>query len=513
MKKWLSSIMIVGLVACGTPDEEPTEPTADGRVSLPDGFGKSDNYIATNASEFILSGEASFSLPDDFTTLDATAQDERLEELATSRTGDITRAARSRIDELVRAANDRLREEHPDAGDELVKYFIYVKSAYDGGRAENIVVDGDRATFRFEMELVGSLELIEIVDGEQADQTFEVELSGTDAPETVAVSIDASPSTDSFPRYDALFEDGVYDIAIIFGGDYNEERYDIETARWTVDFLIENGWQNEAVSTFDELRHDSPPFTMALLVEGREVEARVQIVHAQMDDDAGTEQSLLRELVEEAILERDVIIYSGHAGANAGMILDYHPRYELDDDEFDDVAMSSKYQIYVFDGCNSYRTYVDKLMLNEARTWENTTAVTTVNTTPFSAGYEIIHRFVHWLTLTSEDGTHFPVSWNTLLREVNDQHPDVYYGVHGVDQDPKLNPHAADGFMCQSCETNDDCGAGANYCVDYEGGSACAVACTDSSACGEGYECAPLFDDPDLFYIPKQCVRTSLTCG
>ena len=90
------------------------------------------------------------------------------------------------------------------------------------------------------------------------------------------------------------------------------------------------------------------------------------------------------------------------------MILDYHPRYELDDAEFDELEMRDEYQIYVFDGCNSYRTYVDALLANPTRTFENTDVVTTVNTTPFSAGYEIINRFVHWLTLTGEDGAHFP---------------------------------------------------------------------------------------------------------
>jgi hypothetical protein len=305
----------------------------------------------------------------------------------------------------------------------------------------------------------------------------------------------------------------VYDIAIHFGGDYNEERYDLETAKWTVEFLLESGWEHDSVSSFEDLWFDSGPFKMPLTVEGREIEAHVYVYHAQMDDDAETGQELLRSLVETSVAERDVVIYSGHAGSNAGMILDYHPRYEFDDSEFDDVEMRDDYQIFVFDGCNSYRTYVDALMANPAKTFENTDAVTTVNTTPFSAGYEIINRFVHWLTLADEAGNHFPVSWNTLLRGVNESYPDVHYGVHGIDQDPKLNPHGGTTAMCQACTSDADCGGGGNYCVNYEDGAACSVACTTSEACGEGYECAPIYDDPDLFYVPKQCVRSSRTCG
>ena len=49
--------------------------------------------------------------------------------------------------------------------------------------------------------------------------------------------------------------------------------------------------------------------------------------------------------------------------------------------------------------------------------------------------------------------------------------------------------------------------------MNYEAGGACAVACTGDEACGDGYQCISVFDDPDLFYIPKQCVRMTLTCG
>lgn len=463
-----------------------------------------------NAREYILSGRATAPLPEGYDALSADEQAEALEELTALRTGHITRNAQRYVENQVRRANDELQAEDPNA----VEFFLYVKSAYSGGDVTSVEVADGVASFDFQLEFVASLELIKVVDGEVADQKFDLEVTdtGTGESEVISITMEASPSTDAFPKYDELFADGIYDISIVFGGDYNEERYDLETAKWTVEYLLEQGWENEGVSTFEELRHDSPPFTMALTVEGQPVEARVHIVHAQMDNDAGEEQQLLRDLVTEAIKTHDVIIYSGHAGANAGFILDYEPRYEISDDEFDELEMSDKYQIYVFDGCNSYRTYVDKLMLNPARSFENTTAITTVNTTPFSAGYEIINRFVHWLTLTDSNGAHFPVSWNTLLQGVNDQHPDVYYGVHGVDQDPKLNPHGGAELMCQSCESDADCGAGGNLCVNYEGGAACAVACTDSFACGEGYECIALEDDPELFYIPKQCVRTSLSC-
>ncbi len=496
-----SSMFMVGAGCSGDAGSESSTNTGDGVVSIPDAFGKSDNYIATNALEFILSGTTSAELPDGFDGLSQDEQQTTLDELILAQTTKITNAAKRHVQDLLRTSNEGVE-------DEEAKFFIYVKPSYSGGEALDPMVEGNTVTWVFQLEMVGSADLIGLLVEASGDETFQVDIDG----EPVEFILEPSPSTDAFPDYKRLFEDDIYDIAIHFGGDYNEERYDIETAKWTVEFLLESGWAHDSVSSFEELKHDSGPFVMPIFVEGRQIEAHVYVYHSDMDDDAEAEQSLLRELVELSVKERDVVIYSGHAGSNAGMILDYHPRYELDDDEFKDLEMSNDYQIWVFDGCNSYRTYVDKLMLNPARTFDNTTAVTTVNTTPFSAGYEVINRFVHWFTFADEAGNHFPVSWNTMLQGINDDFPTVHYGVHGIDNDPKLNPHAAEGFQCRPCSDNTDCGAGGNYCMNYSNGNACGVGCTSDAACGAGFECITVFDDPDLFYVPKQCVATTLTC-
>lgn len=507
LKQTIIAGLALGLLACSTPEETASV------TPLPASYGKDDNYLATSAREYMFRGSATAQLPEDYETLEPEQQEEAVQSVVARRTGDITRAAKAHVQEVLRAANEEIGAGSDE--DEFVDYFLYVKPSNNGGMASGEMIEGLTVAFDFELEFVGSLDLVQMVIDEGYDDAFEIEVDNLDTQETetIVVTVEASPTTDSFPKYDELFADGVYDIAIHFGGDYNEERYDLETAKWTVQYLLESGWEHETVTTYDELKYDSGPFTMPLYVEGREVEARVYVYHAQMDDDAGAEQSLLRDLVEDSVKNRDIVFYSGHAGSNAGFLLDYHPRYELDDADFDELDMREEYQIYVFDGCNSYRTYVDALLENPARDFDSTTAVTTVNTTPFSAGYEVINRFVHWLTFVGEDGTHFPVSWNTLLQGVNDEFMDVHYGVHGLDNDPKLNPHGGAALMCGSCDSNADCGAGANYCMNYDDGPACAVACTDSSACGDGYDCISVFDDPDLFYVPKQCVRRQLTCG
>ena len=329
--------------------------------------------------------------------------------------------------------------------------------------------------------------------------------------EDIVVRIEGSESTDAFPKYDELFADGVFDIAIHFGGDYNEGRHDIETAKWVISTLLEEGWENTQVKSFDDLKIDSPSFSRRVTVEGREIEVRVRVVHSDMVEAA--EEEKLSDSMKDSLATHDVIFYSGHAGENAGFILDYQPRHEIKASEFANLELPSKYQIYVFDGCRTYRTYVDDMLKNPNKTFDNLDVVTTVNTTPFSAGYYVIWEFLHWFTLTTDDGRHFPLSWKTILRGVNKpSFKSVHYGVHGIDGNPKLNPHASEGIACKPCASDAECGAGGNLCLGYGGGAACGVACTTDTACPDGFRCARLNDDPDLFYLPRQCVRRDLVC-
>ncbi len=308
-----------------------------------------------------------------------------------------------------------------------------------------------------------------------------------------------------------MFEDGVYDIGIHFGGDYNEGRHDIETAEWLVGHLLESGWVNDGVQTLDDLTIDSEPFSKVLTVEGREIDVRVYIYHSDMVEAA--DEQRLADVVKESFAERDVVIYSGHAGSNAGFILDYQPKFEIDDAEFKNLPMADKYQIFVLDGCMTHRTYVDQLMANPAKTWDNTDIVTTVNTTPFGIGYQVLHEFVFWLTLTDQLGRHYPLSWQTVLRGVNlRSYKTVHYGVHGIDADPGINPHDGDSMLCASCRDASECGAGGNICLNIGGVGSCGVACTTDTACPDGFRCARLTDDPDLFYLPKQCIPRDYVC-
>lgn len=503
MRRALTLLAATTLIACGGEDTNPTPQVAQAPHALPNfEDSKADNYVSTNAREYDLRGQAHVDLPEDFASLDAEAKLATLDRLVQSRLSTVARAVRSHVDGVIREVND-------DGNANDVEYFTYYKRNANTAEPAVILEGETQARFDFSIELVGSYYLMSKIAPEaRSRRTFEIEIAGEEG--LVEIEVEGSASRDAFPQYDKLFEDGVYDIAIHFGGDYNEGRFDIETAKWTVQTLIDGGWANDEVTDFDTLKIDSPPFTRQMIIEGKVVEARIKIVHSDMVDPS--EESKLSESVKESMKTVDVFMYSGHAGPGAGFILDYQPRHEIKASEFATLELPEKYQIYVFDGCQTYRTYVDDLLENPNKTFANLDIVTTVNTTPFSVGYQTIWEFVYWLTLTDAAGNHYPISWKDVLRGLNTKNfDDVHYGVHGVDENPKLNPHAPD-VACQPCTQDTDCGAGGNFCLGYAGGAACGVACTTDTACGEGYRCGRITSNPELWYLPKQCIRRDYVC-
>lgn len=505
----LASLVAIAALPSACADDTSPAGEATKAYALPQlGEAKADNYISTNAREFALTGEASLTLPDSFATMEGDARAVELMRLAEAKLPAISRAVRTHVDATLEPFNE-------GASGEERRWFTYFKRDH-ATAIPPTVVDEKTATFGFQMQLVGSPFLMsKLAPDTTGRRTFEIEVkdhwSDTSGAK-ITVEVVGSASRDAFPRYNELFADGVFDITVQFGGDYNKERFDLETARWLVDHLLEDAsWAHPSVKSFDDLAIDSGPFVRRLVVEGQPLEARVTVIHSDMVEEA--DEAKLTEAMKDAFGKADIVVYSGHAGEGAGFILDYQPRHEIKASELAALPLADKYQVYVFDGCRTYRTYVDDLMKNPAKSFQNVDIVTTINTTPFSVGYQVLWELIYWFTLTDDDGNHFPVSWQALLRGLNtDTDYSVHYGVHGIDEDPQLNPHQSAGVACSPCRSDTDCGAGGNLCLGYGGGAACGVACTTNEACGEGYRCAKLVEDDDLFYLPKQCLRVDQTC-
>ena len=245
---------------------------------------KGDNYISTNAREFVLTGTVHAKLPADFATRSADERDATMNRVVSKRMGDVSRSIRDHINAVLKDVNGGVTGEKAN-------YFTYVRNS--AGTSENIrILSDEELEFDFELELVGSPFLMsKLSPGEATYRTFEVTIKDWSAShvETVQVEIEGVSSTDAFPKYDALFKDGVLDLGIHFGGDYNEDRHDIDTAKWLVETLQDGGWTNPSVTGFDDLKIDSEPWIRTVKVNGRDLEIRVYIYHSDMVEEADEE--------------------------------------------------------------------------------------------------------------------------------------------------------------------------------------------------------------------------------
>ena len=500
----LTTLVVLGSLFTGCHQLDDTAST--GQYDLSELKARGD-YVSTNAREYTIAGRAHAPAIPNATDLTAEARDETIQKAVDRHLMTVSRSIRRHIDQTLRAFNNGVTGEK-------ARYFTYFRRS-DSRSSENtrVLPDG-RIAFDFELNFVGSVYLMsKLAPGSSSRREFKVDVKhfSGEVLEQLVVEVKGSQTQDAFPRYAELFADGVLDIGIHFGGDYNEERFDIETAKWLVGVLIEDEWSHPTVKSFDDLKIDSAPFTRTLDIEGGQVTVEIYITHSDMVEPE--DESLLSAAIKDSMAGRDIVLYSGHAGENAGFIMDYQPKHEIKAAEFADLTMADKYQIFLLDGCRTYRTYVQDLMANPMKTFDNVDIVTTINTTPFSAGFQLIWEVIYWMTLTNDQGRHLPLSWKSILRGVNQPaYKHVHYGVHGVANNPQLNPNGSTDVMCKPCEQDSDCGAGGNLCLGYGQGGMCGVACTNDTACGEGYRCARLFDDPDLFYLPKQCVRRDYMC-
>ena len=497
---FISCLMLSG---CHQLQEE----SATGGHDLSELKARGDDYVSTNAREYVISGRTTATLPENYSELLGEEKGKALQDAVDRHLVFASRSIRRHIDDVLRGLNNGVTGEK-------APYFTYYRRK-DITFSQNITpIDETQVAFDFEIDLVGSVYLMsKLSPSTSSRRTFDVKIAEYPGgpSTTTTVEIKGSEAKDAFPRYAEMFADGVLDMGIHFGGDYNEGRFDLETAKWLVGMLVEDEWTHPTVKKFEDLTIDSGPFSRTLSIEGREVTVEIYITHSDMVEE--TEEHKLSDAIKKSMAERDIVMYSGHAGENAGFIMDYQPRHQIAATEFANLKMADKYQIYLLDGCRTYRTYVRDIMANPSKTFDNLDMVTTINTTPFSAGFQLIWEMVYWLTLTNDAGAHLPLSWKAILRGVNrPSFKSVHYGVHGIGSNPQLNPHGSDDISCSPCTQDSDCGSGGNMCLGYPSGASCGVACTNDTACGEGFRCARLVDDPKLFYLPKQCVRRDYVC-
>ncbi len=329
--------------------------------------------------------------------------------------------------------------------------------------------------------------------------------------EELEVSITAeAESNDAFPEYNALFEDGKLDILVLVGGDYNEARYDEQSAEKIFNWLKAAGYENPA-EAYTDLTLESPPFTRTIDVNGRPVDIEVTFYYADIVPDA--ELDRLRDKIITAYETMDIVIYDGHAGQDptySGVVYHYNPRHAISAVELGQLNLPDKYQIFLFNGCKTYSVYPEAVMANERKTTANLDIISTVNFSWLTMQPFTTSSFLNEL-LAEKGGTHDPQTYVQILKKINESSNwNVYYGVHGIDDNPHVNPYFDESTLCSACATDADCPGVGNRCIQLEGGKVCGAECTADDGCPGDYRCYEIAEGTQI--VGRQCLPRTFAC-
>jgi hypothetical protein len=324
-------------------------------------------------------------------------------------------------------------------------------------------------------------------------------------------------STDGFFDLARLTADGKLDMDVYFGYDYHSE-YHIKHSKLLFTWLKDQGF-TAPVSSWDKLTPTSGAFKRTVKADGRSINVEVRVfvpkpgTVTDPDTDAGGRR--LEELALASLATRDVIVYSGHSGPFYGFALANWKKTEegdLDDDDMLTVEMpADRYQVVVAEGCDTYMIG-EAFKQNPNKMGQNVDVITTTASSDASTP-AVVQDFLAKLIETDSNGKHRPRTLESLLEALDEDSWGTMYGIHGVDDNPKLHPYAREDKMCGRCSRNSDCGGVGNACITAgQAGKICSAACTDDSGCGAGYRCKSVYSASSNAIYAKMCVPQQNRC-
>lgn len=488
-------------------DEKPAAGESEAFEVVPD--GKTDNYYSSVAAEFELTGQLPVVMTKDEFNDEAIRADK------------VTRRLTAFGLYLTAYVTDKFRGIDKNGDGVISDDEVFFRNEGYGGfqtmvrnySVETLDVSGDPAAgyvVKFSIDMAGPRDLLSklpFADAADGGKLFEVKMPKgstvdpnsvprtdirnfdpakyTGELETVACTVARLPDpVNAFPAYDRFVEDGLYDLTLFYGHDYNTSRSDLQEARAAFDLLERLGFTAPA-STFEELKADSGPFKRTARANGKEVALEVRIFHSEMFT---TDRRGQHDLALAEIVARDVFFYNGHAGPYFGFYLDEARQATVNYAEFATAPFTDKQQLVIAQGCQTYSQYADMLYANPAKGEENLDVITTVNYS-YGQGTE---RLLENLIELDGEGNHRPVDFYTLVGDLNEEwlnsYKEVFYGVMGIDGNPQLHPYANVSKIGATCESEADCGdASGNACVAASiGAKQCAAKALSDTGCPEG---------------------------
>ncbi len=328
-----------------------------------------------------------------------------------------------------------------------------------------------------------------------------------------------SEEQDAWIDTERLFADGKLSIGIHFGWDYHSS-YHLKHSKEIYTWLTKDKGFKSPVASYDKLRFDSGPLKGTVTYHGKTIAVEIALFwgipgDAATDPDTGAGGIQLEKSMYESFRSRKVIIFSGHSGPFYGFALaNWKKTDEGDLDDSDVLTMDlwkGQYQIVVAEGCDTYGLgeafalnpqkpgLLDIDVLTTTSFSNASTAASVKNVLAVLIGAsgkkEVATTKYSQLLVTLDGGTY---GFSTM------------YGVHGIDDNPRVHPWAKLANACKSCKKNAECGDGMRCVAMLDGKTACAAECVATIACGTGYECRNV--GASSYLQAKVCAPQGLSC-
>jgi hypothetical protein len=540
--------LLAALVGCSSGGDTPEGGPADktGTIVPP---GKADNYFSTNAQEYTVTGTTLASIDPSCLTRHAGKPDaQKLCSLESITLKNFS---------IAWFLNQYVIAKHDAANQDWGGFTAMTRpESYEALEISEPDQDG-KFSYRFTSELSGPLDLLKQIPTQACgeDKCFSLDVpvlpnstlsqltTGSEwyrkAPfnaydpgtytgdkETLALTIKPYPrSNDAYLEYAKLFSPdqlakagGALRIGIFVGWDYNDGRFDLQTAKELYRWLTQDKGFKSPVGSYEELKVDSGEFTKTIKVNGKDVAVAVLLVHPGQGDPAKEAfAGQMKASMIKAFGERQIMIYEGHAGPLYGFSMsDWNQTVtgELDDTELPGLSIPENfYQLVLASGCDTYMV-ADSLYENPVK--QGRVDLDVITTTSFSnaAGKGRTSKVLLDAVINQDAaGQLKPKMFGEILRNLNAEYwMTPLYGVHGIDDNSRVNPFADFSKLCEPCAAASECGGFDSQCVDYGGGSKhCATKCETNNDCPTGYNCFDIrFSDT---ITTKACAPTTLSCG
>ncbi len=338
-----------------------------------------------------------------------------------------------------------------------------------------------------------------------------------DKKEKIAFAITREKaSTDGFFDLERLTADGKLDIDVYFGWDYHSE-YHLKHSKAFFSWLKAQGFK-APVASWDAMTKDTGAFTRTVKADTRTIDVEVRFYFGKpgtaTDPDTDAGGRVLEDLARKSLETRDVVVYSGHSGPFYGFALANWRKTEegdLDDADMRVIEMpSDKLQLILAEGCETYQIG-EAFKENPNKQGKNVDVITTMSFSNASSP-ATVENFLTHLLARDTTGRLRPRPVSTLLTQLDNESWGFapMYGIHGIDDNPKVVPFARVENFGKTCRVNADCGGPGNLCVSTgAAGKKCTAACAADPGCGPGYACKAVASSASSTIYGRACAKTN----